>query len=96
MTLDITTLPFYKTIQTALEKPDFFSHGRVITFLLTYAYAHSTKQNKFMPTVLKGADMPLYETAIALDLRCQVAPVHGYDNVKEGIRMLGRVTTSGP
>jgi hypothetical protein len=28
--LDATTLPLYKTIQTALEKPDFFPKGHVI------------------------------------------------------------------
>ena len=73
--LDATTLPLYKTIQTALEKQDFFRKGHVIAVWLTHAYAHSAKQNNFLPASLKGADMSLYETAIALGLRCQVVPV---------------------
>jgi hypothetical protein len=73
--LDATTLPLYKTLQTALEKPDFFHKGHVIAVWLTHAYAHSTKNNNFLPASLKGADMSLYEAAIALGLRCQVVPV---------------------
>jgi hypothetical protein len=81
-TLDTTTLSLYKTIQIALAKPDFFPHGRVIAILLSHAYPRSTKQRKyrkFTPIVLKGADMSLHETAIALGLRYQVASVHAYD-----------------
>jgi hypothetical protein len=76
--LDATTLPLYKTIQTALEKQGFFRKGHVIAVWLTHAYAHPTKQNNFLPASLKGADMSLYETAIALGLRCQVVPVIPY------------------
>lgn len=85
--LDATTLPLYKTIQTALEKRNFFLNGHVIAIWLTHAYAHSTKNNNFLPASLKGADMSLYETAIALGLRCQVVPVipnGGYSYGEDG------------
>jgi hypothetical protein len=85
--LDATTLPLYKTIQTALEKPDFFPKGHVIAVWLTHAYAHTTKHTNFLPDSLKGADMSLYETAIALGLKCRVVPVGSkpeYDHEEGG------------
>jgi hypothetical protein len=73
--LNTATLPLYKTIRTALRKPDFFREGHVIAIWLTHAYAHTTKRSNFLPASLKGADMSLYETALALGLRCRVVPV---------------------
>jgi hypothetical protein len=86
--LDATHLPLYKTIKSALGRSDFFTKGHVIAVWLTHAYAHSTKQNNFLPASLKGADMSLYETAIALGLRCQVVPVipdGGYSYEGDGV-----------
>lgn len=81
-TLDATTLPLYKTLQTALKQKSFFPKGHVIAVWLTHAYAHTSKHNNFLPDSLKGADMSLYESALALNLRCEVVPVipdGGYD-----------------
>lgn len=81
--LDATTLPLYKTLQTALKQSSFFGKGHVIAVWLTHAYAHTSKHNNFLPSSLKGADMSLYETALALGLHCKVVPVvtnGGYRN----------------
>lgn len=73
--LDATTLPLYKTLNTALKRSDFFGKGHVMAVWLTHAYAHTSKHNNFLPGSLKGADMSLYETAHALNLRCEIVPV---------------------
>lgn len=80
--LDATTLPLYKTIKSAIAKPSFFSDGQIIAVWLTHAYAHTSKDKCFLPESLKGADMSVYETALALNLRCAVVPIipdGGYD-----------------
>lgn len=49
--------------------------GRILAVLLNRSYAHTHEHLNFLPTSLKGADMSFYETALALDLRCKLAPV---------------------
>lgn len=42
---------------------------------LTHCYAHTSKHVKFLSESLKGADMSLWNTAKALDLKSRVVPV---------------------
>lgn len=86
--LEAKTLPLYKTLQTALQEPTFFRKGRVLGVWLTHSYAHTSKYNNFLPDALKGADMSLYETAVALGLQCKLVPVipdghYGYDGKRD-------------
>jgi hypothetical protein len=73
--LEAKSLPLYKTLQTALKEPTFFRKGRLLAVWLTHSYAHTSKRNNFLPESLKGADMSLYETALALGLQCKLVPI---------------------
>ncbi|SMR46687.1 unnamed protein product [Zymoseptoria tritici ST99CH_1A5] len=53
-----------------------------------HSSAKAGKYNNFLPDALKGADMSLYETAVALGLQCKLVPVipdghYGYDGKRD-------------
>lgn len=73
--LESTSLPLHSALKTALANPEWLPKGRVLAIWLTHSYAHTSKNDCFLPESLKGADMSLYETARALGLECQVVPV---------------------
>ena len=49
--------------------------GRVLALYLNHCYAHTSAHVNFLPDSLKGADMSLWNTAKALNLKCGVFPV---------------------
>lgn len=54
---------------------------------LSHPYVHTSAHGDFLPDSLKGADMSLWNTAQALDLRCRVVPimVHNYKRRSFGL-----------
>lgn len=74
-TLNPTSLPLYTILKTALADKSWLGEGHVLAVWLTHSYAHTSKNDCFLPDSLKGADMSLYETVRALNLRCDVVPV---------------------
>ena len=59
----------------ALSVPSFMPDGGTLGYYLRHAYPHTHKKlMKTLPSALKGADMVLYESCQALQLRTQLVP----------------------
>ncbi|KAK5114956.1 hypothetical protein LTR85_009994 [Meristemomyces frigidus] len=73
--LDPIQLPIYETLKRLIDTPSCFPGGRVLGIWLTHSYAHTNLQCNFLPSSLKGAEMAVYVTVMALGLHCYIKPV---------------------
>jgi hypothetical protein len=76
--MNVTTLPLYHKVHSALSEPGFMRDGGILGIYCTHAYAHSTQSGgKALPAVLKGTDMAVYAVFRAHGLKVCVRPVVG-------------------
>ncbi|KAB5526431.1 hypothetical protein GE09DRAFT_1229269 [Coniochaeta sp. 2T2.1] len=74
--MNVTTLPLYHKVHSALSEPEFMRDGGILGIYCTHAYAHSTQSGgKALPAVLKGTDMAVYAVFRAHGLKVYVRPV---------------------
>ena len=76
--------PLYNDLQAALEKPGFMAEGGILGFACNHSYAHSrnSEDRLNLPAGLKGVDMIIYATFVALGLHAAVRPVLD-DSIRE-------------
>lgn len=81
-----TQLPLYKMLSKALESPSFLEGGRLLGYYLKHEYQHNgVPRTPFLPEILKGIDMILYEVASALKLKSYLRPLHEFDPSLDGL-----------
>ncbi|KAF2097484.1 hypothetical protein NA57DRAFT_58069 [Rhizodiscina lignyota] len=73
--LDPRQLRLYIDLKTALRDPTFFPAGRFLGVGLSHRYGHTSTEVDAFPSLLRGADMHLYEACRALRLECELLPV---------------------
>ncbi len=84
VSLDVTTSPLYKELQTALKTPHFMREGGTLGFFCRYRYVEC-ENDEFLKfgeaPFLKGEDMIIYRVAKSLGLSVQLKAIcGGYDD----------------
>ncbi|KAK5127446.1 hypothetical protein LTR85_006785 [Meristemomyces frigidus] len=76
LSLQPLQLPLFRQLQEALADTDFMPKGGYIGFMLAHSYPHTHPQlHHFVPNMLKGSDMVLYEAVHAAQLICALETV---------------------
>ena len=78
LSLQTPQLPIFRQIRCALTSPMFMPQGGYMAFELAHSYPHThPKLHHFVPNMLKGADMALYEAVYSFGLTCVLEAVEG-------------------
>lgn len=76
LSLRPSRLPLFQQLKAALATQDFMPKGGYIGFMLAHSYPHTDSAlHHFVPNMLKGSDMALYEAVHAAGLICALEPI---------------------
>ncbi|PIA93152.1 hypothetical protein CB0940_05228 [Cercospora beticola] len=82
--LDPKSLPLTKHLNSLLGVPTFLPTGGFLGIHLIHAYPHTHKDlHAFVPNMLKGADMAIYESVTACNLHARLGPLRLLDGLVE-------------
>lgn len=81
ISIDRTSLPLYKTLQSALWSRTFMPDGGILGIGLYHTYPMD--DGKLLPQAFKGADFAIYETVSKLKLRFNLIRDLDMDDMRE-------------
>lgn len=75
--LDTPSMPLFGQLKQMLSEKNFLNKGGYLGICLAHSYPHThDKLNHFVPSMLKGSDMALYETLSKLGLPFILDPIN--------------------
>ncbi|KAK4549812.1 hypothetical protein LTR36_005113 [Oleoguttula mirabilis] len=76
LSLQPSQLPLSQQMKVSCATPEFMPQGGYIGFMLTHGYPHTHKDlHHFVPNMLKGSDIVLYEAMHAVGLSSALEPI---------------------